>query len=241
MEGSPHRGMTRGEDTAQPYRSPVAAARRKGARRPTEKEEMTLIRRFLSALMMTALLCGGARAAQLPDLVRLQVVAESDDAQAQALKLELRDTCLRAAEVCLSDASDADEAYDRLCAHLDDFQAACADRARELGCDAEVRAEVGTFEFPDRVYGELFVPAGEYRALRITVGAGEGHNWWCVLYPSLCVLNEADAAGEPDASGILDWLRARLEPLRDSKSASQTADGQIEDWVAAPELGGDAA
>ena len=169
-----------------------------------------MIRRFFSALLVTALLCGGAQAAALPDLVRLQVVAESDDAEAQALKLELRDACLRAAEVCLADAPDADVAYDRLTAHLDDFQAVCETRARELGCEAEVRAEVGTFDFPDRVYGELFVPAGEYRALRVTVGAGEGHNWWCVLYPSLCVLNEADAAGEPDASGILGWLRARL-------------------------------
>ena len=169
-----------------------------------------MIRRFFSALILTALLCGGARAAELPELVRLQVVAESDDAAAQALKLELRDACLRAAEVCLADAPDADAAYARLCAHLDDFQAACEMRARELGCEAEILAEAGVFEFPDRIYGELFVPAGEYRALRVTVGAGEGHNWWCVLYPSLCVLNEADAAGEPEARGILAWLRARF-------------------------------
>ena len=170
---------------------------------------MTLIRRFFSALLLAALLCGGARAAELPGLVRLQVVAESDDAAAQALKLELRDVCLRAAEVCLSDAPDADAAYARLIDHRDDFEAACISRARELGCEAEVRAEVGTFDFPDRVYGKLFVPAGEYRALRVTIGAGEGHNWWCVLYPSLCVLNETDAAGEPDAQGILGWLKAR--------------------------------
>ena len=176
---------------------------------------MTLIRRFFSALILTALLiplfvCGGAHAAALPELVRLQVVAESDDADAQALKLELRDTCLRAAEVCLADAPDADAAYARLCAHLDDFQAVCEARARELGCAAEIRAEVGTFDFPDRIYGSMFVPAGEYRALRVTVGAGEGHNWWCVLYPSLCVLNEADAASEPDMPGILGWLKARF-------------------------------
>ena len=169
-----------------------------------------MIRRFFSVLLLTALLCSGARAAELPGLVRLQVVAESDDAAAQTLKLELRDVCLRAAEVCLSDAADADEAYARLAAHRDDFEAACEARARELGCAAEVRAEVGTFDFPDRVYGKLFVPAGAYRALRVTIGAGEGHNWWCVLYPSLCVLNETDAVEEPDARGILSWLRSKL-------------------------------
>ena len=169
-----------------------------------------MIRRFFSALIFTALLCGGARAATLPGLVRLQVVAESDDADAQALKLELRDTCLRAAEICLADAPDADVAYERLNAHLDDFQAACEARARELGCGAEVRAEVGVFDFPDRVYGTLFVPAGEYRALRVTIGAGEGHNWWCVLYPSLCVLDETQDAGGRNAAGILEWLRKQI-------------------------------
>ena len=57
--------------------------------------------------------------------------------------------------------------------------------------------ETGVFAFPDRIYGELFVPAGDYRALRVTLGEGEGHNWWCVLYPSLCVLDEtAYYAGE---------------------------------------------
>ena len=160
--------------------------------------------------MISALLCGGARAAALPGLVRLQVVAESDDREAQALKLELRDVCLRAAEVCLAGAADADAAYARLAMHLDDFQAACEARARELGCDADVRAEVGVFDFPDRLYGKLFVPAGEYRALRVTVGAGAGHNWWCVLYPSLCTLNEADAAGESDAAAILSWLQSKF-------------------------------
>ena len=174
-----------------------------------------MIRRFFSALLLTALLCGGAQAVALPELVRLQVVAESDEASAQALKLELRDTCLRAAEVCLAGAPDADAAYARLCSHLDDFQAACEARARELGCGAEVRAEAGVFDFPDRVYGKVFVPAGEYRALRVTIGAGAGHNWWCVLYPSLCVLNETDVPGESDAAGILGWLRSRLKFQRD--------------------------
>ena len=168
-----------------------------------------MIRRLFSVVILAMLIYGGAQADALPGLVRLQVVAESDDAEAQALKLELRDACLRAAEVCLADSPDADTAYARLEAHLDDFQIACETRARELGCEAGVRAEVGTFDFPDRVYGKLFVPAGEYRALRVTIGAGEGHNWWCVLYPSLCALNETDAAGERDAAGILDWLRPR--------------------------------
>ena len=175
---------------------------------------MCLIRRLICALAALVLFCGGALAekvGEMGELVRLHVVAADDSARAQALKRELRDVGLRGAEVGIGDAPDADAAYMRLEAQLADFQAACADRARELGYAGSVRAELGRFEFPDRLYGRAFVPAGEYRALRVTIGAGEGHNWWCVLYPSLCWLNEADAAaGEADVPGALNWLRARL-------------------------------
>ena len=169
-------------------------------------------KRLLCALLALMLLCSCASAQALPEMVRLHVVAEDDSPQAQALKLELRDVCLRCAEVCLSDAEDADEAYRRLENHLADFEAACVERARELGYAGEIRAEAGTFDFPDRIYGSVKVPAGEYRALRVTIGAGEGHNWWCVLYPSLCVLDEADAASAdaPRCSRVLNWLRDRL-------------------------------
>ena len=169
-------------------------------------------KRILCALLALMLLGSCASAQALPEMVRLHVVAEDDSPQAQALKLELRDVCLRCAEACLWDAGDADEAYRRLENHLADFEAACTARARELGYAGEIRAETGTFDFPDRVYGSVKVPAGEYRALRVTIGAGEGHNWWCVLYPSLCVLDEADAASAdaPSYSWVWNWLRARL-------------------------------
>lgn len=170
-----------------------------------------MIRRFFCALLAAAILClGAAQAAENHDLVRLQVVATDDSPQAQALKLALRDVCLRGAELCLADAADADAAYMALQAHLEDFQAACERRAQELGWDVEIRAEAGVFEFPDRIYGQLLVPAGQYRALRVTIGAGAGHNWWCVLYPSLCVLDEADAGTEMDVWGVLAWLECKI-------------------------------
>lgn len=169
-----------------------------------------MIRRLFCALLCVLVLTGGTLAEDMNELVRLHVVASDDSPEAQALKLELRDACLRCAEVCLADAPDADTAYMRLEQHKDDFEAACAARARELGYDGGITAETGVFDFPDRVYGDLLVPAGEYRALRITIGEGDGHNWWCILYPTLCVINEQDAAGETDPQGILTWLKARM-------------------------------
>ena len=70
--------------------------------------------------------------------------------------------------------------------------------AQALGYEGPVTARTGVFDFPDRHYGAVFVPAGQYRALRVVIGEGEGHNWWCVLYPSLCA---------PGAEGpvIYDW------------------------------------
>ena len=168
---------------------------------------MSLIRRLFCALLALLLLSSGARAQDTGDLIRLHVLAQSDAPEAQALKLEIRDACLDAARICLAGAGDADEAYMRLNDHLEDFAAACTRRARELGYAGSITAETGTFDFPDRIYGSVRVPAGQYRALRITIGGGKGHNWWCVLYPSLCFLDESAA---DDPAGILAWLKRRL-------------------------------
>lgn len=171
-----------------------------------------MIRRLVLLLLAAALLGCGGTAEEKYDLVRLHVVAADDSAQAQAMKRELRDVCLRCAEVCIGDAQDADEAYMRLGSHAGDFEDACRARARELGYAGEITAEAGVFDFPDRLYGDVLLPAGEYRALRITIGDGAGHNWWCVLYPTLCVVNEEDAASaEPlYCERVLAWLRAKI-------------------------------
>ena len=166
-----------------------------------------MIRRFFCALTAVCLLSSGAFAQEKGDLVRLHVVAESNAPAAQALKLEIRNACLDCARICLADAPDAESAYRRLEQYLPAFQAACQDRARELGYEGTIAAETGVFAFPDRVYGGVQVPAGNYRALRITIGAGEGRNWWCVLYPTLCYLDES-AAEDPDS--ILAWLKRRF-------------------------------
>ena len=136
------------------------------------------------------------------DLVRLHVIADSDGESAQALKLEVRDAVLETAQEILKDCESADDAYEVLNENLEMFENAAKERAEELGWTGSVCAETGTFEFPDRVYGGTLVPAGEYRALRIVIGEGEGRNWWCVLYPSMCSLSE-----DGRVSIIWEWLK----------------------------------
>ena len=138
-------------------------------------------------------------------LVRLHVVAEDDSKEAQALKLEVRDAVLAAARPLLADCDSPEIAYARLTACLDDLEAAARVCLDAHGCDAEVTAQTGVFGFPDCDYAGLTVPAGDYRALRVTIGKGEGHNWWCVLYPSLCMTGEGELH-----SLLADWLAALL-------------------------------
>lgn len=165
-----------------------------------------MIRRFFCALLAALLLSSGAFADALPGLVRLQVVARSDSRADQALKLQIRDACLDCARICVSGAPDAETAYMRLRQHIPDFQNVCEAKARQLGYTGNIQAEAGVFAFPDRIYGRVRVPAGEYPALRVTIGEGEGRNWWCVLYPDLCSLDEsARSIGD-----VIAWLRRRL-------------------------------
>ena len=161
-----------------------------------------------------------ARAASLNDVpvsqyIRLHVVAADDGAAAQALKLKVRDACLEAARALLMDCDDADEAWRRINDNLETLSAAAEARARALGYAGEVRSQTGEFDFPDRRYGALFVPAGRYRALRVVLGSGEGRNWWCVLFPSLC-LPQGVEPGAPLRfhSTVWDWVRGVLEAER---------------------------
>ena len=157
-------------------------------------EGFGLLRRFFCALLaltLCILFAAPARGEGVYDFIRLHVVAPGDTDWEQAVKLAVRDACLEKAREVAAGCEDADAAYAALNAHLAEFQTAAAIAAREMGFVGEVTVETGVFAFPDRVYGALFVPAGDYRALRVTLGEGGGHNWWCVLYPSLCVVDEA--------------------------------------------------
>ena len=77
--------------------------------------------------------------------------------------------------------------------HIDDIEAVSRETVAAEGADYPVSAAVTTCWFPDRTYGDLTFPAGNYEALRVEIGAAEGHNWWCVLYPGLCFLDSANA------------------------------------------------
>lgn len=124
----------------------------------------------------------------LPEnVVRLHVVANSNSAGDQAVKLKVRDAVLEEASRWCGDAKDREQVNAALCVHLDSIRQAAEEALRENGVSDRVSVQVTDQYFPTREYEEFSLPAGTYRALRVTIGEGRGKNWWCVVFPALCL------------------------------------------------------
>lgn len=175
----------------------------------------------LELILAIALLVGiaaGAAAGESTDwqdhLIRLHVVANSDSAADQAEKLEVRDAILTETEAILNGASNAAEARNLLTEALPRLECAANQALAGTGRTASVNLQRETF--PLREYGTFRLPAGKYEALRVTIGNGEGQNWWCVVYPSLCLAATADEVTElAVAAGLSEEEAALLTGQQD--------------------------
>ena len=126
------------------------------------------------------------------DYIRLHVVAASDSAWDQGVKLAVRDAVREEAAALLAYCDAADEAWRMVQDNLDALEEAARETLGEWNAPYDASASAGVFAFPERKYDGRAVPAGDYRAVRVTLGEGDGKNWWCVLYPSLCLPMGAD-------------------------------------------------
>lgn len=158
-------------------------------------------------ILAAALLTGGTvlqrQQLKLADkLVRLHVVANSDSDLDQQVKLRVRDAVLAETEVLLRDAEDPKAA---LRENLSGIEAAANACLREQGSDDRAVVTMGRELFPTREYETFSLPAGTYTALRVTIGSGQGHNWWCVVFPSICVSASAEEFEEAaQTAGLSD-------------------------------------
>jgi len=123
--------------------------------------------------------------------LRLHIIANSDSAYDQAVKLKVRDQVFPELEKYIGDARTKEEAMQGISLHIADIEADCNEVLAPLA-SYTAKPELARSEFPIRSYDKLVLPAGEYDALKIVLGEGEGKNWWCVLFPPLCFV---DAAG----------------------------------------------
>ena len=169
---------------------------------------------FACALLAAFVWCGtiiADRQRLNEELIRLHVVANSDSAEDQELKLQVRDAVITSLRQALADVQDTQQAKEYLQENLPKLQE-LANRTLDAAGSAQ-RAVVTLCRegFPTRQYDTFSLPAGIYEALRVTIGDGAGKNWWCVVFPSLCVpqtsqgfSDTAAGAGFPDAlSGAL--------------------------------------
>ena len=171
-------------------------------------------------LFLAAFLATGAMALQtgqeLSDkVVRLHVLANSDSGEDQALKLKVRDRILAYAEPLLASVADRGEAEALLQSRLPELEQIAAREIRANGHDYAAAVELEDTVFPTREYEGFTLPAGKYLALRVIIGDGEGRNWWCVVFPPLCLASVAERSVETAAGEALSQDQVALITGRD--------------------------
>ena len=117
---------------------------------------------------------------------RLHVVANSNSAADQKLKLEVRNRIISETAELFSKAKNAEDAEKIANANLDFLKGICEDEISRRGFSQKVHPETGEYKFPQKTYGAITLPRGRYRALKVIIGEGKGKNWWCVMFPPLC-------------------------------------------------------
>lgn len=181
------------------------------------KKSWPRLRRWELALLLglaAALLLGlwlDREQSDLADSVlRLHVLANSDSESDQALKLKVRDRVLAEAEALLPGESSVEAAAETLERNLPRLAAAGAEVVAGEGYDYPVSASLEETWFPTREYEDFALPAGQYQALRIVIGEGEGHNWWCVVFPPLCLGSVSETTRETALQAGLDERQVSL-------------------------------
>ncbi|AOH57208.1 stage II sporulation protein R [Peribacillus muralis] len=145
---------------------------------------------IVSIYMPKAEVAGAEETKVIPDeAIRLRILANSDEEKDQAVKRLIRDEVNKDITKWVQELTSLDEARDVITAHLPDIQAKAEAVVKENGLEQSVKVDFGQAEFPTKLYGQYLYPAGEYEAVIITLGEGEGANWWCVLFPPLCFLD----------------------------------------------------
>lgn len=119
-------------------------------------------------------------------ILRFHVIANSDSKEDQRVKLLVRDAVGNLMEERLLGAKNLEESRKIVAKNLDEITQTATDTLADAGYAYGANASLEVTEFPEKTYGSYTFPAGKYEALCVVLGKGEGHNWWCVLYPNLC-------------------------------------------------------
>lgn len=145
-------------------------------------------------------------------IFRLHIIANSNSAEDQAVKLEVRDAVLEYEAENL-DAVSAAKTREELMTHGAELLEIIEGVLRSNGFDYGAQMLVGTFPFPDREYNGVLYPAGDYDAFRVILGDGAGENWWCVMFPPLCILKSDNGKIDTDETIEFESVFVKLFKL----------------------------
>lgn len=168
---------------------------------------------ILCAMLYGAFTLGGIvrdQQALSEDVIRLHVVANSDSEEDQALKLRVKDAVVAKLDELMESAQNAKEARSFLQENLDQIENVAKKVVEQAGVTDTVTVSLVEEAFDTRTYETFSLPAGIYESLRIVIGDGQGQNWWCVIFPSLCLPKdslEAEAAGAGFSDTLTDTLQ----------------------------------
>ncbi len=175
---------------------------------------MIIMKKIIPALLIGFLMCfvvnaymDNAKTALANGVIRLHVVANSDSGADQSLKLKVRDKILSECGNEFSLSHNIDAVSADILTSLDHIKKIAEDEIAKNGYNYDVNVSYGTQSFPRKSYGDITFPKGDYQALKVVIGNGSGKNWWCVLFPPLCFVDEACVSVDTQAQ---DYLKNQL-------------------------------
>lgn len=141
-------------------------------------------------------------------VLRFHVLADSDSGRDQKVKMQVKSAVISYLQEELEGKDGLEETKEFVREHLEEITELAQQTVRQENCSDSVTVELVMDEFPEKTYGDVTFPAGTYEALRIRIGSGKGHNWWCCLYPNLCftdaVCGEVVPEDKQELKGVLD-------------------------------------
>lgn len=145
---------------------------------------------FTFIMILSFITYGKATQSRIADSVlRLHIIAASDSDSDQKIKLLVRDRILKDAAFLFKNSKGATESLKIAKENIDFLTETANDELMRQGSSDRARIEIGEFPFPVKVYDNIMLPSGRYCAVRIIIGEGNGHNWWCVMYPPMCTID----------------------------------------------------
>ncbi len=158
----------------------------------TKNRILTVELAFLAAFIITCVVGTMSFASACEEIrssvLRMHVVANSDSEEDQCLKLKVRDAVLEAGKEYFDNSESAAQAEGKLIPVKDELERVAKKVVEENGYDYDVKVNIGNAYFPTKTYDDdVTLPAGEYEAVNVIIGSGQGHNWWCVMFPPMCL------------------------------------------------------